>query len=53
MAHKWALWLHNPRRLGGLQQLRAGGGGGRKHKWRTSWLGGYITPANQGVPKTS
>ena len=51
MAHKWARWLHNPCRLGGPRRFRAGGrirGGPQVGR-----QGGYITPANWGVPAAS
>ena len=50
MAHKWARWLHNPRRLGGAYRFKAGG---QNRRWPTSGLGGYITPAALGVSTAS
>ena len=47
VAHKWARWLHNPCRLGGLPLLQSGG---QNQKWPTSGQGGYITPAASGYP---
>ena len=37
MAHKWAMWLHNPCRLGGPHRFRSGAGSEVAHK-RARWL---------------
>ena len=50
VAHKGARWLHNPCCLGGPHHCKAGG---HNQKWPTSGQGGYITPADWGVPTAS
>ena len=50
MAHKWARWLHNPRRLGGSPPLHSGR---QSQRWPTSGSAGYITQAAWGVPTGS
>ena len=47
MAHKWAIWLHNPCRLGGPHLFK---NGGQDEKWPTSGQGDDITLAALGVP---
>ena len=49
-ADKWARWLYNPCRLGGVPTLQSGG---QIQKWPTRGQGGYITPAAKGVPTAS
>ena len=48
-AHKWARWLHNPKRLGGPHRFRAGG----RIRSGPQVGNGYITPAASGVPTAS
>ena len=47
VAHKWARWVHNSCRLRGSHRFRAGG---QNQTWPISGQGGYITPADWGVP---
>ena len=53
VAHKWARWLHNPRRLGGPDRFR----GWAAHLWATSDLrrGGatYVAESPQACPLLS
>ena len=50
VAHTWARWLRDPRRLGDLHRLRTGG---QNQKWPINGQGGYITPAASGIPSAS
>ena len=50
VAHKWARWLHNHRRLRGTPPLQCWG---QNQKWPRSGQGGYITPAASGIPTAS
>ena len=36
-AHEWAVWLHDPYRLGGPRRFKAEGRIGSAHKW-ARWL---------------
>ena len=47
VAHKWAMWLPHPFRIGGSPPLQSGG---QSQKWPTSGQSGYLTPAVSGDP---
>ena len=47
VAHKLAMWLHHPCRLGDPHRFKALG---QNQKWPTSGQGGYITPAASRIP---
>ena len=47
VAHKWAMWLPHPCRIGDPHRRRAGG---QNQKWPTSGRNGYLTPAVSGNP---
>ena len=50
VAHKWAMWLPHPCRIGDHHRFRAGG---QNQKWPTSGQCGYPTPAVSGIPTAS
>ena len=49
-AHKWAMWLPHPCRIGDPHRFSAGG---QNQKWPTSGQCGYLTPAVSGIPTAS
>ena len=50
VAHKWAMWLPYPCRIGDPHRFSAGG---QNQKWPTSGQCGYLTPAVSGIPTAS
>ena len=50
VAHKWAMWLPHPCRIGGSPPLQSGR---QNQKWPTSGQSGYLTPAVSGIPTAS
>ena len=50
VAQLWAKWLPHPCRIGDPHRFRAGG---QNHKGPTCGQGGYLTPADSGIPTAS